>query len=161
MSSSTTMNDFKEKLAHVVDSMLARGCPCRFPRFRATCARDTSEVGARGYMTWEQGLLIQRFEQTVPNGGIGPAGTWSTRGHCAICGAQFVRTSEEVFRDAWLDRLEITPALPDIGEPVHTALPRCGKFYSIGPEQHHDAKHLVDIQYPLVSQDDWLAWLSA
>jgi hypothetical protein len=145
----------------VVDSMLARGCPCRFPRFRATVERDTREVGTPGYTTWEQQLLVKLFDAKVPRRDLQKVDEWRERGVCAICGAPFDRWAEELFRDAWIEWARITPVLPDLGPTSATALPHCWPFYSAGPESQRGGLHLVEINYPMLSPDDWLAWLAA
>lgn len=48
-----------ERLAQAIDDLiaeyLAEGCPCRFPRFRATVARDTSGVAGGTFVADDLG----------------------------------------------------------------------------------------------------------
>jgi hypothetical protein len=138
---------------------LAHGCPCRFPRFRATCERDTAEVGAPGYTTPEQQSLVLGFEAKVP-----VAGRQRTRrghqGTCTVCGAKIERWTEEHFRDVYFDYMRVTPAkgVPDVGEALHAPLPHCGPFFGAAPA-NRNAAHLLEISYPKIPLEDWFAWM--
>ena len=89
--------DLPKLLAQVIASMLERGCPCRYPRFRASCERASKDLGALGYTTWEQTLLVTLFESKVPRRGIKHDGPNKETGFCGVCGAAYVRTSQEYF----------------------------------------------------------------
>jgi hypothetical protein len=154
----TDDDDFVARVGRVVDGMLVRGCPCRYPRFRASCERDSKDLGAPGYTTWDQSILVAQFEQKVPRNVISD-GPRLRRGQCAVCGANYAHTIEEYFRDAWIERLEIKPVLSEIGAPLYAALPRCCPFYAAGPHGRDYELHLLDLHYPQLSTDEWVAWL--
>jgi hypothetical protein len=150
---------FAPKLEVLFDHFFEHGCPCRFPRFRATVLRDTREVGAPDYTTWEQQALVALFDRRVPlldreNRPVGH------EGRCASCGSHVERWGVESFRDAWIEYLRITPAagVPDTGAELHTPVPHCWPFFRAGPPDR-SLGHIVDLHYPKVSQDDWLAWI--
>jgi len=155
-----TDKDFPQQVALVLDTMLASGCPCRYSRFRASCERDSKEVGAPGYTTWEQTLLVRLFEDKVPRRDIRVLGHNIESGVCRVCGASYLRTSVEYFRDAWIEKLEIKPVLPDLGAPLHSSVPHCCPFYAAGPHGRKDELHLLNLHYPQLPEHDWLEWLS-
>src|ERR1700678_3357078 len=69
--------------------MRDNGCPCRFPRFRATVERETDIFGA-SMSTWEQQFLMTLFDRIVKL--IEPKSTkGESRGKCARCGATIRR----------------------------------------------------------------------
>jgi hypothetical protein len=157
----TTTNEelaaFGKRLEELVDYYLEQGCPCRFPRFRAHQSRDTREVGAPGWSTWEQQGLMQVFDRRVPL--INREGhNLGHTGECSICGARVKRWGEERFRDAWLEHMEITPKLPDLGAGVHGPIPRANDLYAVGPIER-EGTNLAVIHYPKIPADDWFAYM--
>jgi len=152
---------FQAGLDALFDYYLEHGCPCRFPRFRATVARDTREVGAAHFTTWEQQWLVNRFDARVElsDKETRPLGH---RGRCARCGAEVDRWSEEPFRSAWIDYLRITaaPGTEELGAHLHTPVPYVNPFFSAAPQDHQrDLAHVVQASYPRVSAEVWLAWM--
>jgi hypothetical protein len=152
---------FADVMTALMDHYMAHGCPCRFPRFRAHQQRDTAEIGAPGWTTWEQQGLMSLFDQRVPlnNKNTEPLGH---TGECALCGASIKRWGEEKFRDAWLEHMRIVPkpGVADIGAGVHAPVPRANQFFYAGPA-NRDTAHLVDIHYPKVSEEDWFEYMKA
>lgn len=152
---------FNAGLDKLFDHFLEHGCPCRFPRFRATVSRDTRDVGVPHCTTREQQALIRIFEQRVAlrdrtNDYVGYEGT------CSACGAHVKQWNEEVYRDSWIAFMRITPSpgVTDAGAPLHTAVPHCGPFFSATPmDYRQNPLHMVNLQYPKVSPEDWLAWI--
>jgi hypothetical protein len=144
------------------------GCPCRFPRFRATVGRSTSAFGAE-LMTWEQYLLITVFDRKVKlldrrslilrGGGAG------YEADCASCGAVVARRSLEVVRDRWIEFMAVRPkGVEDLGAAADGALPHCWPFFAIvggelGREAADRAKRDAEITYPRISLDEWIAWM--
>jgi hypothetical protein len=153
------LDELPTLIAHTIESMLVRACPCRYPRFRASCERDSKELGVAGYTTWDQTILVAQYEEKVPRKITG-GNPRLERGQCGVCGASYVRTSEEYFRDAWIERLEIKPVLSDIGAPLRAAVPRCCQFYAAGPHGRKEDLHLLELHYPQMSLEAWLAWLA-
>jgi hypothetical protein len=149
------------ELERIIDCTLAKGCPCRFPRFRATCERSSKDAGVPGYTTWEQSLLVHLFEAKVPRRDIQSESQNKESGHCAICGVTYTRTSQEYFRDAWIERLHIQSAASDIGPDFHTPVPHCCPFYAAGPHGRKDELMMLNLHYPQLPEAEWLAWLGA
>jgi hypothetical protein len=163
------MNDDKDERARadafsaaipgLMAFFLGHGCPCRFPRFRATCERDTAEVGVPGYTTSEQQSLVTSFDTVVPL-----VQKLRTRrgyaGKCAICGARVERWSEEHFRDVYFEYMSITRAkgIADVGEPLHAPVPRCWAFFGARPANRNEEQMLAS-SYPKIPVDDWFAWI--
>jgi hypothetical protein len=152
---------FAAELEALFGRLLEHGCPCRFPRFRATVSRDTREVGAPNFTTWEQQALVSMFDLRVPlrDREARPVGH---DGHCALCGAAVERWGEEPFRSAWIEYLKITPApgVEDVGAEVHTAVPHCWPFFSAAPQEYQrNLEHMVALHYPRVSRQAWLDWI--
>lgn len=136
------------------------GCPCRFPRFRATAARDTKEVTAPGFTTFEHQAVVTLFDEKVPlRDRVGFSG--GHEGHCVACGSHVRRWGDELFRGAFLEHLVITPAkdLVDVGAPLHGPVPHAWPFYFVGPEDHGNGRPLVEAAYPGLSLEDWFAWM--
>jgi hypothetical protein len=134
------------------------GCPCRFPRFRSTVGRETDVFGAP-MMTWEQYLLITRFDSDVKLTNSRPvARGWE--GICARCGATVQRRGEEYFRDRWMEHMRVAPlpGVTDLGAPAVGALPHCWPFFTVGGGPP-DATVQAEIQFPRFSVDAWLAWM--
>jgi hypothetical protein len=153
----------------MADFLQGGGCPCRFPRFRATVARDTASFGALP-TTWEQSLLITLHDRKamlrnnrplVRRGeGVG------YQAECARCGATVSRLGLEVQRDQWYDRMTVRPkpGVEELGAAVAGALPHCWPFFAVaGSERERAAADRArrdsEITYPRLSLDDWLAWM--
>lgn len=141
---------------------LAHGCPCRFPRFRAMAARDTKEVSAPGFTTFDHQALVTLFDDKVPirervDVSAGHLGV------CVECGSTVRRWGDELFRGAFLEHLVIEPAagLVDVGAPVTGPLPHAWPFYFVGPEDHGSGRALVEAAYPALDLDAWFAWMRA
>lgn len=66
------------------DHYLAHGCPCRFPRFRATVARDMKEVGAAGWDLSDIRELLEVFDRRVYLLEES-RDAYTTKGHCTSC----------------------------------------------------------------------------
>jgi hypothetical protein len=154
----------------LIDGMLRDGgCACRFPRFRATVARNTVSFGVP-LMTWEQYLLITLHDRRVTLRNKRPLvrpgeGTGYTA-ECARCGAVVSRLSLEFQRDQWHDRITVRPkpGVEDLGAAVAGALPHCWRFFSVaGSERERAAtdcaRRDAEITYPRLLLDDWLAWM--
>ena len=134
------------------------GCPCRFPRFRSTVERETDIFGAP-MMTWEQYLLITQFDADVRlESPRRIARGWEST--CTRCGAKVQRWGEEYFRDRWMEHMRVAPRPggADLGAPVDGPLPRCWPFFVVGRDDP-DAKVQAEIQFPMRSVDEWLAWM--
>jgi hypothetical protein len=140
------------------------GCPCRFPRFRATVERDTETLGAQ-LMTHEQYLLMTMFDRKVRlankrsvvkrGQGVGH------EGECAFCGAFIRRTSVEQVRDQFIDYMTVRPheGIEDLGAAVERVLPHCWKFYGVVDPAIERARREAELTYPQISFERWLAWM--
>jgi hypothetical protein len=144
----------------VRDYLRDGGCPCRFPRFRATVERETDDLGAP-MMTWEQYLLITRFDSDVRLASSRPV-RGGRESLCAVCGATIRRRSEETYRDQWTEHMRVLPrpGVSDLGAPSQGALPRCWPLFTVGVKAPA-AQVQAEIQYPHVPVDEWLAWMRA
>ncbi|MGD0674446.1 MAG: hypothetical protein ABSC94_03460 [Polyangiaceae bacterium] len=145
----------------LMDYFLAHGCPCRFPRFRALCERDTAAVGAPGYTSTEQQSLVLAFDRAAPLVERRPLpGKPGYRAKCARCGAGIERLSVEHFRDMWIEYLRVRPAktVVDVGEPLHAPVPHCLPFYHAGATNPSEEQMLA-LSYPFLPVNDWLAWI--
>jgi hypothetical protein len=141
---------------------LSRGCPCRFPRFRAMGARDFSAVGAPGVTSSEQAALLFAYDQKAPvvdKDVVGPA--W--RGRCARCGSYIQRWAHEVVMSSWIEHLEIEPApgVKDLGASLDGPLPRVRDFHAAGPGVPAHLLAAANAASPLVSEAEWFSWLRA
>ena len=132
------------------------GCPCRFPRFRATVERETDIFGA-SMGTWEQQHLMMLFDRKLKLVEIKRV-AGKREGRCPRCGAAIRRWEAEPRRDQIMDHMRVVPNLgiADIGAPLDGQLPRCFSFFGVA-----DAKTLrdADLQYPRLSLDAWIAWM--
>jgi hypothetical protein len=155
-------NPLGRRVLELIEFYVAHGCPCRFPRFRAFCARDLAEVGVCGAASSEQTALIFAFDEKVPvreKKSFGP--TW--RGRCGRCGSEIKRWAHELVMSSWVEylQIELSPGITDIGAPVVGPLVRCRPAYAAGPGVTAAALREVDAAYPLVSEDAWIEWLRA
>jgi hypothetical protein len=152
----------------MADYLQGGGCACRFPRFRATVARETDIFGAP-LMTWEQDMLIRLFDRKVKleerrSVTTRPAGYM---GRCPRCGAAIRRGSVESFRDQWIEYLSVEPrtGVAELGPPVIGALPHCWPFFAVGDAKARSdavpARRDAEVTYPRLPLDTWLAWMRA
>jgi len=152
----------QDDIRALFDRYLSHGCPCRFPRFRATVARDLSEVGARSWDVSDIAQLLAAFDQRVPLVLTKPA-DFSTHGRCSICDAEVVRSSAPIFRDSSIERAKIAPGpLPDLGAEVSWPVPVCGYVFPAAPDNvTKDEKTRIERAYPRLRPKDWLAYMGA
>ncbi len=138
----------------------AGGCPCRFPRFRATVERETDALGAP-MMTWEQYTLIMLFDGKVP---LDPSRhvPGGREGSCSVCGASIRRWGAEVARDQWMEHMRVVPheGVGDLGASAGGAVPHCFPFFTVGVDDAR-ARRDAEIQYPRLALDAWVAWMQA
>ncbi len=151
-----------EDIRALFDHYLAQGCPCRFPRFRATVARDMKEVGASLWTVSDIGQLLAAFDERVPLV-VEKREDFMTRGHCSICSARVIRSWAPVFRDSFLERAEISPGhLPDLGAEVLGVVPVCGPIFPAAPVNVTKAERArIEDAYPRLAPRDWLAYVAA
>ena len=144
------------------DHYLSHGCPCRFPRFRATVARDLGEVGASLWDVSDIAQLLTTFDQRVPLVVDKREGVL-TRGRCSICDAQVVRSWAPVFRDSFRERAKIAPGPhPDLGADVLGPVPVCGHVFPAAPVSvTKDERTRIEHAYPRLTPKDWLAYMAA
>jgi hypothetical protein len=144
------------------DHYLSHGCPCRFPRFRATVARNMKEVGASQWDVSDIGQLLATFDRRVPLV-VEKRQDFMTQGRCSICEARVVRSGAPVFRDSFLERAEITPGpLPDLGAEVLWIVPVCGPIFPAAPVNVTTAERArIEQAYPRLPPKEWLAYMAA
>jgi hypothetical protein len=144
------------------DFYLARGCPCRFPRFRAAVARDLKEVGAGDWGSPDTSALLKYFGERVELD-VSHRETYMTIGTCRRCGAQVKRDAYEVFRDSFLEVASITRgALPDLGADVHGVVPICMPLFLAAPiSLTPNERRRIQNSYPRLSPNDWLEYMRA
>ncbi len=150
------------ELEGLFDLYLTQGCPCRFPRFRATVSRDMSEVGAREWDVSDIRRLLEPFDQRAPLT-ASKRDAYSTRGQCGRCGAEVHRYGVPIFRDSFIERARIAPgALPDLGAPVDGAVPICGIVFQVAPSNvtRNEAER-IEAAFPRLSPPLWLAYMGA
>lgn len=147
-------------LEALFDRYFAHGCPCRFPRFRATVARDLNEIGASDWSVSDADDLLEVFDRRVRLVEKSRA-DFATRGRCEVCGAEVIRSSAPIFRDSSLERAYITPAaLPDVGAAASWPVPICGHVFQAGPGNvTRDEKERIQRAYPRLNSPDWLAYM--
>lgn len=164
----------KRRVEHYVDTpstsdiealferYLAHGCPCRFPRFRATVSRDLKEIGAWDWDISDGAQLLTVFDRRVPLS-VESREDFAVRGSCKLCGAHVLRFAVPVFRDSFLERARIEPAaLPDVGAPVEGPVPICGHVFHASPGNvTRDEAERIQSAYPRLSPADWLAYMGA
>jgi hypothetical protein len=161
-----------EPLAYKVDALmsgyLSEGCPCRFPRFRASCARDTSKKAGGTFVADDQGMLIAVFEERAPltsRVALGPndspmPGMYAA--DCTVCGSRVERSSVEFGPGGWADFLVIRrgPSLTELGAPIEAGrVLRARPFRPAGPGMEGLGK--ASAAFPLVYDEEWIAWLQA
>jgi hypothetical protein len=154
------MAAFSKAIDDLVAFYLSHACPCRFPRFRATVARDVSVLlSAPEYVNPEQQLLIDRFDAlvTLADRSSVPRG-W--RGRCTRCGADVVR--EDLELDAGpACHLFITPSgAADVGAPFADAIPQVHGFFPLdrsGGSPRVEAE--LRAAFPHMDWEQWLAWM--
>jgi hypothetical protein len=159
---------FERALEELVDFyLLARGCPCRFPRFRATVGRSTHKVAGGSFTTEDQRRLIHTYEKKVPLGEKQPLEGWGGgvlpdmyQATCTICGSLAARSSNEFANGGWIDYLQITRAkdVIDLGARVES-----GKLYRprpwISPGPGMTGIQKASEAFPFLPEDEWLAWM--
>jgi hypothetical protein len=152
----------QDDIRGLFDHYLAHGCPCRFPRFRATVAREMKEVGASLWTVSDIGQLLAAFDQRVPVA-VDKRQEFMTQGRCSICDARVIRSWAPVFRDSFLERAEITPGrLPDLGAEVLGIVPVCGRIFPAAPVNVMTAERTrIEDAYPRLSPKDWLLYMAA
>jgi len=159
---------FYDQLLALIDDYLAKGCPCRFPRFRAVVSRDTSRVAEGGvFRSEEQLLLILAYEKMVPLvnrtalEGFGvPVRDDVYQAECGICGSGVERSNNEFAPGAWVEHLVIRRAagVVDIGaraEPGRVFRPR--PFVAMGPGMA--GMQGAAQAYPFMEEEPWFAWM--
>jgi hypothetical protein len=142
------------------DYYFALGCPCRFPRLRATLARDFAEVGAREWTVAELPVLLQVFDRRVQLHVLRRE-AYATHGTCATCGAEVNRFGVPMFQDSFIERAIITPGTqPDIGAGIHALVPICGDVFRAAPGTvRRDELLRIRSAYPHLDKADWLAYM--
>jgi hypothetical protein len=138
------------------DLLQDNGCPCRFPRFRATVERETDIFGA-SMGTWEQQTLIRLVDRRLRL----VRSQWvreGREGQCPRCGAAIRRWEVEKRRDQVMDHMRVVPpeGVEDLGAPVDGVLPRCSRFFGTNDKR---ALRDAEVQYPVLSLADWIAWM--
>jgi hypothetical protein len=140
------------------EDYLARGCPCRFPRFRAVAKQWGLPSGI--VSSEDRDGLVGVFEEKVPlverrtdEGG------WNAT--CAKCDAS-VRMGRAVSShgETSADYLMITTAQPDVGARLEQPLVRCRPWRIVGPGSEGIMVE-AGRKYPFVDEADWLAWMRA
>ena len=158
---------FAQELLALVDDYLAKGCPCRFPRFRAIVKRDTSGVAGGAFRSEEQLMLIRAFEQKVPlvnrqalEAWAGPMNDATYEAACGVCGSFVARYANEFASGAWVDMLAIRKpkGLADIGAPAEQGrIFRPRPFEPMGPGM--TGMYRAAQAYPFMEEELWLAWM--
>jgi hypothetical protein len=143
---------FAAMLRRAIEFFLAKGCPCRFPRFRALVSRDTRDLGVSGFASPDQQSLCSLFDEMVP----------VENERCKHCGSHIKRSSEEVFNTSWIERLIIDKPdeVKDIGAPLHAPIPRCRDFFQAVPGARESDRLTLHQAYPKLSEQDFYAWLT-
>jgi hypothetical protein len=154
--------DAKTDFESLFDYYLSHGCPCRFPRFRATVGRDMKEIGAPQWDVSEVPALLQIFDRRVPLTKDTET-DYSIKGRCKICNAQVYRWGAPVFRDSFIERARITPGdLPDVGADADGPVPVCGSVYPAGPSNvMRVERERIENAFPRLSPSLWLEYMKA
>ena len=162
-------DDFDRALESLIDFQLARGCPCRFPRFRAVVGRSTHGVAGGSFTSDDQRKLIHVFERKVPlvdrrplEGWGGPIARDMYEANCVKCGSHVSRSSSEFANGGWIDVLVITPAsgVVDLGAKVEGGrVLRARPWISPGPAMAGIER--ASRVFPLTPEGEWLAWMRA
>jgi hypothetical protein len=144
------------------DHYFAHGCPCRFPRFRATVARDLKEIGAWDWGVSDAWMLLAVFDRRVPLVEK-TREDFAVRGRCELCGAGVNRFGIPVFRDSFLERANITPGdLPDVGADASGPVPVCGHVFHAAPGNvSRSEQESMQNAYPRLKPETWLAYMRA
>jgi hypothetical protein len=160
---------FGQEVLALVGYYLAKGCPCRFPRFRAVVSRDTSGVAGGAFRSDEQMMLIWAFEQKLPlvdrralEGWGGPMSEHVYEAECGVCGSRVERSSNEFATGAWVEYLVIRRArgLVDLGASVeHGLVFRPRPFVPMGPGM--TGMNKAAQAYPFMEEEPWLEWMRA
>lgn len=154
-----TGDDFEAQLEALVGGFLSDGgCPCRFPRFRATVRRDTSRACDGNFTTIEQRRLIFLYEQKVPLRDKRDV-EFGWQAICARCGSTARYGANEFRYGGWIDYLTITkpPEVKDIGAPVGAIVYRASGWISASGET--SGMDAASRTYPLMPREDWLRWM--
>jgi hypothetical protein len=151
--------EYEAGLDALMDHYLAHGCPCRFPRFRSTCDRNTVEVGLPSYTSTDQQGLIRRYEQRTPAKPISD----TRRGRlfkCTLCGASVERYADQPNRDVFIAYLHVKPAkgVADLGAPVDGPLFHCAPLWHADVANKSE-EDLLGISYPTLPLAQWLDWM--
>lgn len=142
------------------DYYFENGCPCRFPRFRATVARDFQEIGAREWTVSELPMLLQVFDRRLTLRDV-IREPYSTTGYCERCGAHVRRFGVPIFHDSFIERALIVPGpAADLGAAVHGPVPICGPVFHAGPGSvpRHERER-IEQAFPKLSVHDWLVYM--
>ena len=158
---------FGQEVLALVEYYLDKGCPCRFPRFRAIAKRDTSGVAGGAFRSDEQLMLIRAFEQKVPlvnkqalEGWAGPMTDATYEAKCGVCDSFVARYANEFAPGAWVEMLAIRKpkGLADIGAPAEQGrVFRPRPFVPMGPGM--TGMYRAAQAYPFMEEDQWLAWM--
>jgi hypothetical protein len=157
----------QDALLALIDHYLAKGCPCRYPRFRAVVSRDTSGVAGGAFTSDEQRLLIWAYEQKMKlvnrralEGWGGPMNDQMYEAECGTCGSNVERSSNEFAPGAWAQYLVVRrlKGLIDLGANVeHGRVYRPRPLIALGPGMTGMQKAAA--AYPFLEEDAWLAWM--
>jgi hypothetical protein len=151
---------FGNSLEQLVDDYLRDGgCPCRFPRFRATVRRDTSRVCGNSFTTIEQERLVYLYEHVVPvNDKQSVDYGWEAK--CARCGSEARQATNEFLPGTRIDYLTITKPrdVTELGAQVGPRVYRCSSWRS--PTGSDAGMDVASKTFPELSNDQWLAWMA-
>ncbi len=149
-------------LEALFDHYLARGCPCRFPRFRATVSRDMKEIGAAEWDISDIPTLLHIFDRRVPLVKESESG-YSVQGRCKLCNAHVFRWGAPVFRDSFIERARITPGeLPDVGADADWPVPICGAVHQAAPGNvMRVERERIEASFSRLSFPLWLEYMKA
>jgi hypothetical protein len=157
---------FVRVIEDLLDFYLALGCPCRFPRFRATVARSTQKVAGGSFTSEDQRRLIYIYERKVELVGKEPLEGWGGpvekdmyQAKCGACRSRVQRSSNEFANGGWVDYLSIalTPGVMELGAFVGHPLYRARPWISPGPGMA--GIHKASEAFPLVDEEKWLLWM--
>jgi hypothetical protein len=142
------------------DHYLAHGCPCRFPRFRATVGRNLKEIGAPDWELADVPGLLVAFDRRVPLD-VQSRTPYVTEGSCKRCGAHVIRSGAPIFRDSFIERARITPgAQPDVGAEASGPVPVCGGLFHAAPGNVTQSENQrIQNAYPRLGPELWLAYM--
>jgi len=155
-------NDSASGLKSLFDHYFAHGCPCRFPRFRATVSRDMKAIGAAEWDISDIPALLQIFDRRVEL--VKETETdYSVKGRCNLCNAQVYRWGAPLFRDSFIERARITPGdLPDVGADADGPVPIYGSVYQAAPGSvTRVERERIEDSFPRLSLPLWLEYMKA